>query len=455
MYNFGKSVNTIVIPDLSESIILDTVKKIEQEYTYKKNDQLYESLDFYYQNNLDEYIEEWFATDSLQQVPPFPQAVVSRFARARMMLYKSDPERLIANEINQDYNDITYRLNTKTKEFAELSWLLGCCWFKTMYNERKQRLEYEILPDVKEYVIYGEKEPYGYSYEVEQSGKDRMYVFWSEDREGLPGMHFRFNSRGDRFAIEGNPEMINPYGINPISRVKFPTDSYDVVRAALQISIAYTNLALHLRFSLGQPVFTGIEEGQGKLTSGIDHALIIPEGATFNYATPGGDIMGHIEAAKAFANTAAENNHLRIRGGDTTGNSPSGEALKIMEIENLESRESDIPVFKDWEKSRYAIDRVILETHGVMNLSDDYTVDFGEVEFPLSPNEERAWLDWKLDKGIMTKKDLLLYFNPDMDEAELESKLEEIKTEKQETKEAEQPTQPAFEGLRKLGTIGT
>ena len=125
MYNFGKSVNTIVIPDLSESIILDTVKKIEQEYTYKKNDQLYESLDFYYQNNLDEYIEEWFATDSLQQVPPFPQAVVSRFARARMMLYKSDPERLIANEINQDYNDITYRLNTKTKEFAELSWLLG------------------------------------------------------------------------------------------------------------------------------------------------------------------------------------------------------------------------------------------------------------------------------------------------------------------------------------------
>ena len=112
MYNFGKSVNTIVIPDLSESIILDTVKKIEQEYTYKKNDQLYESLDFYYQNNLDEYIEEWFATDSLQQVPPFPQAVVSRFARARMMLYKSDPERLIANEINQDYNDITYRLNT-------------------------------------------------------------------------------------------------------------------------------------------------------------------------------------------------------------------------------------------------------------------------------------------------------------------------------------------------------
>jgi hypothetical protein len=252
-------------------------------------------------------------------------------------------------------------------------------------------------------------------------------------------MHFRFNSRGDRIAIEGNPEMINPYGINPISKVMFSNSSYDVVRAALQISIAYTNLALHLRFSLGQPVFAGVEEGQSKLTSGIDHALLIPEGATFDYATPGGDLMTHIEAAKAFANTAAENNHLRIRWGDTTGNAPSGEALRIMEIENLESRESDIPIFKEWEQSRYEIDRVILETHGALNLSEDIMIDFGEVEFPLSPQEERTWLDWKLAHGIMTKKDLLLYFNPDMDETELQAKLDEVNVEIKTEAEAQQP----------------
>ena len=233
----------------------------------------------------------------------------------------------------------------------------------------------------------------------------------------------------------------------------FPTGSYDVVRAALQIGIAYTNLALHLRFSLGQPVFTGIEEGQSKLTSGIDHALIIPEGSSFNYVTPGGDIMKHIEAAKAFANSAAENNHLRIRWGDTTGNAPSGEALRIMEIENLESRESDIPIFREWEKSRYIIDKTILETHNVMSLSEEIAIDFAEVQFPLSPAEERAWLDWKLDKGIMTKKELLLYFNPDMDEVELQAKLDEVLEEKQMETEAAQPQQPAFEGLRKLGTI--
>ena len=124
-----------------------------------------------------------------------------------------------------------------------------------------------------------------------------------------------------------------------------------------------------------------------------------------------------------------------------------------MEIENLESRESDIPIFREWEKSRYIIDKTILETHNVMSLSEEIAIDFAEVQFPLSPAEERAWLDWKLDKGIMTKKELLLYFNPDMDEVELQAKLDEVLEEKQMETEAAQPQQPAFEGLRKLGTI--
>ena len=71
----------------------------------------------------------------------------------------------------------------------------------------------------------------------------------------------------------------------------------------------------------------------------------------------------------------------------------------------------------------------------------------------MSPQEERAWLDWKMEKGIMSKKDLLLYFNPDMTEEELEIKLGEVIEEAQAEAVATQPQQPAFEGLRKLGTI--
>tara|TARA_R110002110_G_scaffold212920_1_gene425933 strand:- start:1240 stop:2604 length:1365 start_codon:yes stop_codon:yes gene_type:complete len=454
MYNFGRSVNRVVIPELSELMVLESVKKAYENYLNNQNANLMESLDFYYNQNLDSHIEPWFASDSLSQVPPFVQSCVPRFARARMMLYKEPPQRLIGGEVSEEYNGVAYKINSKTREFAELSWLLGCCWMKTRFNERKQRIEYEVLPNVKEFYFTGDSEPYGYAYEIESGDTNKRYVFWSEDRDGVPGMHFEFNERGKRFPVYGNEDMTNPYGINPISKIEYTSNAYDVVRAGLHIGLAMTEIALSVRFRLGQPVFTGIEEGQAKLKSGIDHALILPEGASFSYVTPGGTLTELIEAVKSMANQTAENNQLRIRWGESGGNTPSGEALRILEIENLESRETDESLFREWEHNRYLIDRTILDQHGVLSLSEDYAVDFGEVSYPMSPQEERAWLDWKLAKGIMTQKELHLYFNPDMTDEELDSKMGEVREEARITAEATQPIQPTFGGLRELGTTG-
>ena len=109
-------------------------------------------------------------------------------------------------------------------------------------------------------------------------------------------------------------------------------------------------------------------------------------------------------------------------------------------------------MFREWELARYDIDRVVCEKHGLGIFPDSYVVEFEEVEFPLSPSEERAWLDWKLDKGIMTKKELLLYFNPDMNEDELQAKLQEVSEEKRIEREETAPPRPTFGGLRNLGT---
>ena len=256
-------------------------------------------------------------------------------------------------------------------------------------------------------------------------------------------MHFRFDQKGKRYAIAGNEDMVNPFGLNPISKVVYPSSSYDVVRSAIQIGIAMTEIALSVRNRLGQPVFTGIDEGQSVIKSGIDSAIILPEGGTFQYVSPTGGLDEMIEAVKIFANQTAENNHLRIRWGDSTGNAPSGEALKILEIENLESRESDIPYFKEWEQTRYEIDKRILEVYNVMTLPDDYYVDFGEITYPMSVDQELKMLQWKLDNGVMTKRDLLLYFNPDMNDQELEEKLGEVAEERnqevQQQREAQEP----------------
>ena len=453
MYNFGRTVNQVVIPELSEQIILKTIAKAEADYQENRQAERMTALDFYYNINMDKHLEQWFSSDSLSQIPTYPQKVVPRFARARMMLYKNQIKRLIGGEESDDYKEIAYMLDSQTKQFSELAWLLGSCHFKTKFNERKERLEYEVLPFVKEYYIYGETEPYGYSYEIDKGdNNDRMFIFWSEDRNGVPGMHFKFNQNGKRFAISGNEDMINPYGIAPISKVVYPSASFDVVRSAVQIGIAMTEIALSVRSMLGQPVFTGIDEGQSVIKSGIDSAIILPEGATFQYVSPSGGINEMIESVKAFANQTAENNHLRIRWGESGGNSPSGEALRILEIENLESRESDIAYFKEWEHDRFEIDKTILDVHGSLSLGEDLSIDFGEVSYPMSIDQELKMLDWKLQKGVMTKRELLLHFNPDMSDEELEVKMGEVQEEKTQEIQAErQANQPAlFQSLREV-----
>jgi len=444
MLSFGRTVNQVVIPELSEQIILKTVAKAENNFKEKEKAERTTALDFYYNQNMDKHLEQWFSSESLSQIPTYPQKTVPRFARARMMLYKEPPKRLINGEDSDDYREIAHMLDSRTKQFSELSWLLGHCHMRSRYNERHQRIEYEILPFVKEYYLEGDSEPYGYSWEIDKgSGNDRMFVFWSEDRDGIAGMHFKFSAKGNRIAVEGNEDMINPYRINPISRVEYSSDSFDVVRSAVQIGIAMTEVALSVRGRLGQPVFTGIDEGQSVIKSGIDSAIILPEGATFQYVSPDGGLDEMIEAVKSFANQTAENNHLRIRWGESGGNSPSGEALRILEIENMESRESDIHLFREWEHQRYEVDRTILEVHGAGSFNENYSVDFGEVTFPMSPQEEREWLDWKIARGLMTKRELLLYFNPDMSDEELEAKMSEVKEEKdqevQQEREAQQP----------------
>ena len=232
----------------------------------------------------------------------------------------------------------------------------------------------------------------------------------------------------------------------PISKVEFSKASYDVTRAGLHIAIAMTEIALSVRFRLGQPVFTGLEDGQSKLSAGIDNAYILPEGATFSYVAPGGSLIELIEATKSMANQVAENNQLRIRWGESGGNAPSGEALRILEIENLEARKTDEAIFREFEQQRYEIDRRILEVHNVLNLPEEYSVDFGEVTFPMSPKEEREMLSWKLDNNIISQKDLVLYYNPDMSEEDLEMKLSGIMQENQQLANSQQP-QSSFQRI--------
>jgi len=440
------TVNDIVLPDLSEKVVLESVRAAQKGFEEKENAERDTALDFYYHRNVDQHIEQWFSPSTLEQVPVFPQKIVPRFSRARNMLYKNAPKRMINGEQADDYLAMTHHLDSVTREFNETAWLTGSMAFRSKFG--RDKVEYDIIPNYKRYYLDGESHPFGVSYEVGRDHRNnRIFVFWSEAREGVPGIHMKFDQAGR--VIQVNEDNVNPYGVIPVTFVDYTTSASDVIRAAIQIGIANTEIALAERFAFGQPVATGIEEAT-KMKLGIDRVLLLPEGASFSFVGNPGSLTEMIQVSKSFANQTAINNHLRIKW-DESGNAPSGTALKIMEMENLESRVSDIPKWRDWEHERYQVDREIIRVHTGKDMGENYAVDFAEVEFPLDQSEEFARLEFMMDKGLMDRTDLIRHFNPDISDEDLEKLMNRVDENKQKEAQAQQPEQPQSAIQRILG----
>lgn len=435
-----RSVNQVVIPEYSKELVLQSIRNAELGLRQKEEGERATALDFYYHINVDQHIDKWFSNSTLEQVPSFPQKIVPRMARARNLIYKKPPKRMIAGEVNHDYNELSYSLDSKAREATELTWLLRDLAFRSKWNKKRGRLEYECIPRYKLYFLEGASEPFGISYEVSRDKHmNRIFVFWSEDIDGQPGMHFKYTQGGKLLHINDND--INPYGLMPFTFSHVNQGAEDVIRAAIQLGIASTEIALAERFSFGQPVLSGYT-GDSKLKLGIDRILMLDEGSSFSFAGNPGSLKDMIEVAKHFADQAAINNHLRIRWSDSGGNPPSGEALKILELENLETRQSDLPLWREWERERYRIDRKIIEVHTGKSFSEEYSVDFEEVSFPKSAQEVRESWKWKFENNLATREDYFRWENPDISDEDLEKKLGEI----DESKVKEQP-KTGLEGI--------
>ena len=433
----------IMLPDLGKEAVLRSVKDAEYSALDNTIAEKNTSLDFYYNRNLDEHIQQYFSTESLSQIPPVLMSLVKRFAKSRLMLLKQPAERFINGEFNDYYNKKTHNLNTKVREFGELAWLLGSCHLQSMYNPKTQRIEYKIHPIVKEYVYDGEV--YGVSYEIHRDfNGDRQFAFWSKPLDGEQGMHFRFNVNGKMMPVGNNLEMVNPYNLIPLSKVEFNTSASDVTRCAVHASNAWTEVMIATRLMMGSPVITGLDtEIPPYLKFGVDRLIALPEGASMQYVSPSANLGQMIQSVKDLINQVGQNHSLTIRWGESSA-PPSGEALKILSVDNIETRESDIPVFRDFEHDRYEIDRELLSVHEGTNLSEKYSVDYPEVGFPMTWTEERNKLEFMMEHNLITREELIRKFNPDIDEAELALKMEEL-----EPEQPEQPTNPLLEALQR------
>ena len=428
----------MVIKDLTKEAVVKGIKEHLQFVESKRTVERYKMLNYYegLVSELEADINKWFNADSLKQAPPVVTNLTGKMVDSRAISYKQAPQRMV----DERYEEIAWNLDSRMLQLERLTYLLGTMGLKTFYNEEKQRIEYDLLVEFYPMFLPNSSEPVAVAYPLFSHGNSKMqeqvYVFWSAEE------HYNITQRGKVISV--NDEDVNPYGVMPITfahRHPLTTDWWregasDIVSVNTTVNILLTEMSLGMRLEmLGQPWVSGIDDAS-RMQLGVDKPLILPEGASFQFATAGGNLTQYSDAIRFMIDKVAYENSLKTKwavGRDAV----SGEALKMLEVDLTEAVMTDVEmVWRDFERTRYEVDRAVLDYHNV-SLNEDFSVDFSEPRFPLSATEERAQWEWEWQHGLRSKKDWFRKNNPDS--TDIDALVETVQAERAGETTAEQP----------------
>ena len=429
----------MIIYNLTEQMLHKLLMETIEEGYDNQMEERERLLDYYEGVNLEHDLKQYFDSESLSAIPPMYINLVRNIISRRALVYQQQPVRF-----NDKYNDVIGDFDSFMKQFEQLTYLLGTEALYTHWDESEKKLKYRPIHFFVPFFKPNEDEPFAIMYQAESQlqarSEDAQYMFWSKDTEDMEGKHFMISSRGKITSIVDGDR--NPYGdVIPFAighrhlytRDFFREGASDLVDGMRSINIMLTELALHGRFQLGQPVFTGLDTEQ-RITMGQDKALVLPEGANFSYATPNANVQAMIESTKYMVDSIAQANNVRINW--TNKGQESGLSKKMSEIDLQDALRSDIEqIYRPFEKQQFKIAQRICEVSGGIQLGDQFSIDFTEREVPMSSDEEIKYYDWAFKNNLETRKSYLRKKNPDLQDDEIEGIVEQIDSEAPETPE--------------------
>ena len=439
----------MIIYNLTEKMLYDLLMDTIEEGMEKEHSERERLLDYFEGLNLENDIKQFFDSESLSQIPPMYINLVRNIISRRALVYQQAPVRF-----NDKYNDVLGDFDSFMKQFEQLTYLLGTEALYTHWDDNAKKLKYRPIHFFTPFFKPNEDEPFAIMYQAESQlqarTEDAQYMFWSKDTDDMEGKHFMISSRGKITSIV--PDDRNPYGDvlpfniahrHPFTRDFFREGASDLVDGMRSINIMLTELALHGRFQLGQPVFTGLDTEQ-RITMGQDKALVLPEGANFQYATPNANVQAMIESTKYMVDSIAQSNNVRINWADKS--QESGLSKKMSQLDLMDALRSDTEqIYRPFEKQQFRIAKRICEVSGGINLGDQFSIDFAEREVPMSTDEEIKYYSWAFQNDLETRQSYLRKKNPDFKEEEIQAIVEQI--------DAEQP-QEADETQSIIDRIG-
>ena len=204
----------------------------------------------------------------------------------------------------------------------------------------------------------------------------------------------------------------------------FVDGANDIVDCNEQVNIAMTEMQLGLRFQMfGQPYMTGVDSDKRIERAGSDQIIDLPEGAVFDIVSPSGNIESVIENIKFQVDLVAQNNHLYVQFAQDGGETPSGIALKIKDLERFEDYQDDLELWKMYEQDFYKVERAIAAYNNI-SLPEKLNIDFNEPEYPKTVQDQILLDEHRLRHHMLDEVDLLIEYNKDLSRAEAEKIVE-------------------------------
>jgi hypothetical protein len=416
-------------------VIEESLKNLKVYNQHRRERYVNKLLDYYNGNNTSNYIASRFDLEAFREVPPYEANITKKFINKMSRVYTIGADR----NVNKKYDNISVLKDAKMKHIERMTRLVGSIAVRIMFIDDEMP-HFDYQPIYYFHPFFGEDpfKPISISYPLmnyteDTSNADKLqYIHWNDIEYVI------FDESGEILERKNHNYGILPFAF---THREHQCDSFyveganDIMNANEHINITMTEMQLGLRFQMfGQPVVSGADLGN-RQRFGSDVILELPSDAQYDIKSPSGDIEKVIENVKFQMELVAQNNHLSVQFAQDGGETPSGIALKIKDLESFEDYQDDLALWTQYEHEIYQIERKIASTFNI-SMPEGLKLDFNEPEYPMTVPDQIALDNHRLNLGLVNKAELMVEYNKDLTLEEANAKLREnqesldVKTEK-------------------------
>ena len=412
-----------------EQIIQESIKESKLQIEKARRMETRKLLDYYTGTETDRYIEEYFSADAFREIPLYNANFTRRFVNKMSRIYTVGASR----NMGEQYAYLSRKKDARMKHVERMTRLCGTVATQVVYRDDLTTPCFDYRPVYYFSAHFDDNNPFvpsAITYPI-LSGVDDpsvteklQYAYWDSE------IYIHYNEDG--MIIN---EYEHGYGVIPFlfTHKEELIDSFfvegatDVMSCNEQVNITMTELQLGLRFQMfGQPFITGLNGDKALERAGSDTILDLPEGANFGIVSPSGNIESVIENVKFQIDLVAQNNHLYVQFAQDGGETPSGIALKIKDLERFEDYQDDLELWNMYEHDLYEVEKAIAGYNGI-TLPEELNVDFNEPEYPKTVRDQIDLDNHRLANNLVTQGKLLAEYNKDLTIEEADAIIQENK----------------------------